>query len=45
MAGKCANAYAKCQTSPIIFLTARDDTTDIVKGLEMGADDYVSETL
>ncbi len=26
---------------PIIFLTARDETTDIVKGLEMGADDYV----
>jgi len=26
---------------PIIFLTARTDTKDIVKGLEMGADDYV----
>jgi DNA-binding response OmpR family regulator len=26
---------------PIIFLTARDETTDIVRGLEMGADDYV----
>jgi len=26
---------------PIIFLTARDETADIVKGLEMGADDYV----
>jgi two-component system KDP operon response regulator KdpE len=26
---------------PIIFLTAREDVTDIVRGLEMGADDYV----
>ncbi|MEM6283841.1 MAG: response regulator transcription factor [Chloroflexota bacterium] len=26
---------------PIIFLTARDETTDVVRGLEMGADDYV----
>ena len=26
---------------PIIFLTARTDTKDIVKGLEMGADDYI----
>jgi two-component system KDP operon response regulator KdpE len=26
---------------PIIFLTARDDVRDVVKGLEMGADDYI----
>jgi len=26
---------------PIIFLTARTDTEDIVRGLEMGADDYI----
>lgn len=26
---------------PIIFLTARTDTRDIVRGLEMGADDYL----
>ncbi|GAB4474971.1 MAG: response regulator transcription factor [Anaerolineae bacterium] len=26
---------------PIIFLTAKTDTKDIVKGLEMGADDYI----
>ncbi|MBN1200474.1 MAG: response regulator transcription factor [Anaerolineae bacterium] len=26
---------------PIIFLTAKDDVSDVVKGLEMGADDYV----
>ncbi|HUN08519.1 MAG TPA: response regulator transcription factor [Aggregatilineales bacterium] len=28
---------------PIIFLTARDDTRDIVRGLEMGADDYIAK--
>ena len=26
---------------PIVFLTAKTDTKDIVKGLEMGADDYI----
>lgn len=28
---------------PIIFLTARDEETDIVIGLDMGADDYVTK--
>jgi two-component system copper resistance phosphate regulon response regulator CusR len=27
--------------TPVLLLTARDDTSDKVKGLEMGADDYV----
>lgn len=26
---------------PVIFLTARSETRDVVKGLEMGADDYI----
>jgi DNA-binding response OmpR family regulator len=26
---------------PIIFLTAKDDVRDVVRGLEMGADDYI----
>ncbi|MFW1308770.1 response regulator, partial [Vibrio parahaemolyticus] len=26
---------------PIIMLTARTDTADVVKGLESGADDYI----
>ncbi len=26
---------------PIIFITAKDDTKDVVRGLEMGADDYI----
>lgn len=33
------------QTSPapIIFLTAKDDEADVVKGLELGAEDYVTK--
>jgi DNA-binding response OmpR family regulator len=30
-------------TVPIIMLTARDDTTDKIVGLELGADDYVTK--
>ncbi|MBM3855028.1 MAG: response regulator [Verrucomicrobia bacterium] len=29
------------RTTPVLFLTARDTVTDRVKGLEMGADDYL----
>jgi len=28
---------------PVLMLTARDDTLDLVKGLELGADDYVTK--
>ncbi|MCA9906050.1 MAG: response regulator transcription factor, partial [Anaerolineae bacterium] len=28
---------------PIIFLTAKDDTADVVRGLELGADDYIAK--
>ena len=28
---------------PVIFLTARDDTSDIVTGLKSGADDYITK--
>ena len=28
---------------PVIMLTARDDTTDKIVGLELGADDYVTK--
>ena len=28
---------------PVIMLTARDDTMDKVKGLERGADDYITK--
>lgn len=29
--------------SPIIFLTARDEEVNIIKGLDMGADDYITK--
>ncbi|HEX6939442.1 MAG TPA: response regulator transcription factor [Longimicrobiales bacterium] len=30
-------------TAPVLFLTARDDSRDIVNGLDLGADDYVTK--
>ena len=30
---------------PVVMLTARDDAMDKVKGLELGADDYVTKPL
>jgi len=29
------------KTTPVLILTARDDTQDIVQGLESGSDDYI----
>ncbi|MDO5689130.1 MAG: response regulator transcription factor [Tissierellia bacterium] len=43
------NGYELCQQirvehqTPIIFLTARDQEQDVVKGLELGGDDYISK--
>lgn len=31
----------KTQETPVLFLTARDDVEDRIKGLELGADDYL----
>ena len=31
----------KYTNTPIIFLTARDEEQDVVKGLDMGAEDYI----
>ncbi len=33
----------RSRTCPVVMLTARDDTMDKVKGLELGADDYVTK--
>src|SRR2546430_17590598 len=33
----------RTSTTPIIMLTARTDTVDVVTGLELGADDYVTK--
>ena len=40
----CRNLRAgKYRTVPVVLLTARDDETDRIIGLEMGADDYVTK--
>lgn len=33
--------HKKYTDIPIIFLTARDEEQDVVKGLDMGAEDYI----
>ena len=35
------SSLRRTHMTPVLLLTARDDTSDKVKGLEMGADDYV----
>ena len=37
----CQEVRARRNTVPILMLTARDAVTDRVRGLEMGADDYL----
>ncbi len=39
----CRDLRSKSFPSPIIFLTARTEPIDIVLGLELGADDYVTK--
>lgn len=34
----------RTRTTPVLFLTARDAVADRVKGLELGADDYLVRT-
>src|SRR3712207_9144231 len=36
--------YTTLFRSPVIMLTARDDETSVVVGLEAGADDYITKT-
>ena len=35
--------YVKDKNIPAIFLTVRDDEDDIVKGLNIGAEDYLTK--
>ncbi len=35
--------YIKTLNIPVIFLTAKDDSDDIVKGLDLGAEDYITK--
>jgi two-component system, OmpR family, alkaline phosphatase synthesis response regulator PhoP len=39
----CRQARARQLTTPIIMLTAKGQEDDIVRGLELGADDYVTK--
>ena len=39
----CKWIRSKWRELPLIFLTVRDDTRDIVSGFESGADDYVTK--
>ncbi len=39
----CREIKDKAPHLPILMLTARDDVSDIVVGLEMGADDYITK--
>jgi two-component system response regulator VicR len=39
----CNALRAKGKTTPIIMLTAREEETDKVRGLELGADDYITK--
>jgi DNA-binding response OmpR family regulator len=39
----CCRALRQTSDVPIIMVTARDDTHDVVAGLEAGADDYVTK--
>lgn len=35
--------YMKCYQIPVIFITAKTDVNDRVKGLKLGAEDYISK--
>lgn len=39
----CKTLRAERRTTPIIMLTAREEETDKVMGLELGADDYITK--
>jgi two-component system OmpR family response regulator len=41
----CQELRALSPTLPVIFLTARDSDIDLVSGLRMGADDYVTKSV
>lgn len=41
----CRDLRAKSSTLPIIFLTARDSEFDVVSGLRLGADDYLTKDI
>src|ERR1700685_32320 len=42
---ECCRQLRRTSTVPVIMVTARSDTHDVVAGLEAGADDYVNKPL
>lgn len=41
----CRELRARSSTLPILFLTARDSDLDVISGLRLGADDYLSKDI
>lgn len=41
----CRDLRAKAPELPIVFLTARDSELDVISGLRLGADDYMSKDI
>lgn len=41
----CRDLRAASRDLPIIFLTARDDELDVISGLRLGADDYLTKDI
>lgn len=41
----CRNLRSEAPTLPIVFLTARDDEVDVISGLRLGADDYLTKDI
>ena len=41
----CRNLRARSATLPILFLSARDSELDVISGLRLGADDYLTKDI
>ena len=41
----CRQLRARSRTLPVIFLTARDSDFDVISGLRLGADDYLTKDI
>ena len=41
----CRDLRSRCPELPIVFLTARDSELDIICGLRLGADDYLTKDI
>ncbi len=41
----CRELRSRCPELPIVFLTARDSELDVISGLRLGADDYLTKDI